>query len=199
MPPHDPAHLKPWLTRRRQTVFQNRWLQVDIDTVELPNGQSYDYTVLRERKHGAAVIALDEQGRLLLQREYRHPVSRVIWQVPGGLIDEGESPLEAARRELLEETGHQARHWRHLGVIWDNPALEEMEIHIFLATGLLAVNQGDHDEAEWIAWSWQPWSWLKQAIREGEIKERVILAAIGLLWSDDLLPPDPSEQASGNP
>ncbi|MCW5860843.1 MAG: NUDIX hydrolase, partial [Caldilineales bacterium] len=104
--------IQPWRRLRSHTAFQNRWLRVDIDQVELPNGRSYDYTVLRRPQHGAAVLACDGQGRVLMQQEYRYPVDAVIWQLPGGLIDPNETPLEAAPRELAEATGPVAASWR---------------------------------------------------------------------------------------
>ncbi len=200
-PMPSPRYPQPWTTRQTQTHFQNRWLRVDIDTVELPDGRLYDYTIIREKKHGVAVIAVDTSGNILLQQEYRHPVEQIIWQVPGGLIDEGETPLAAARRELLEETGHAAPHWRYLGTFWDNPALEDMQIHLYLAWPAALVNDGNRDDTEWLCWQWQSWSWLKQSIRKGEIKERVILAALGLLWAHGELTPQgwtpPPPQSEG--
>jgi len=188
MAPNNDSDPSPWSLLKTETVFRNRWLRLDIDTVRLPDGRSYEYTVLREKRDGVAVIALNEENQVLLQREYRHPVAQVIWQMPGGLVDEGESPLAAAQRELYEETGHRAANWHYLGAFWDNPALEDMEIHLFVATRINETQERHLDEAEWVRWQWQSWRWLKKAVSTGEIKERVILAALGMLWAEDALP-----------
>ncbi|MCX7853662.1 MAG: NUDIX hydrolase [Caldilineales bacterium] len=170
-----------WHRLESRTVFRNRWLQVDIDRVRLPDGRDYEYTVIRRDRHGAAVLARDEQGRVLLQQEFRYPVGQVIWQLPGGLIDAAETPLAAARRELSEETGYVADRWQLLGVFWDNPALEDMEVHIFLAEGVRRDGREQRDEAEWVRCEWKDLAWVKAQVRAGVIRDRVVIAALGFL------------------
>lgn len=176
--------IQSWRRLSSQTAFQNRWLRVDIDQVELPDGRSYDYTVLRRPQHGAAILAFDPEGRVLVQQEYRYPVDAVIWQLPGGLIDPDESPLEAAQRELAEETGHVADSWRLLGTFWDNPAFEDLVVHIFVAKDARPDGREHRDEAEWVRGEWKEMAWVKEQVRAGAIRERVILAALGFLWAE---------------
>lgn len=176
--------LRPWLQRNSRTAFDNDWLRVDIDEVELPDGRTYDYTLIRSDRHGAAILAFDEQGQVLMEREFRYPVGQVIWQLPGGLLDSGETPLAAAQRELLEETGHVAENWRRLGSIWDNPAFEDMLIHIFVAENTHFNGETNRDDHEWVTCEWVEMDWLKERVRSGEIKERVLLAALGFLWAE---------------
>ncbi|MCO6449929.1 MAG: NUDIX hydrolase [Caldilineales bacterium] len=175
---------RPWKLLENATAFANRWIQVDVDRVELPDGRSYDYTVIRRQQFGAAVWAVDDAGRVLLEQEYRYPVDEVIWQMPGGLIDPGETPLRAAQRELAEETGHTADRWRLLGTFWDNPAFEDMVVYIFLAEGVRANGGNHYDQAEFIRHEWKTMEWVREQVRSGLIKERVILAALGFLWAD---------------
>ncbi len=182
--------VRAWRRLSSQTAFQNRWLRVDIDQVELPDGRSYDYTLLRRPQHGAAVLAFDAQGRALMQQEYRYPVDQVIWQLPGGLIDADESPLQAAQRELAEETGHVADSWRLLGEFWDNPAFEDLVVHIFLAEGARPDGIEHRDEAEWVHHEWKEMGWVKEQVRAGVIRERVILAALGFLWAEEQEQPE---------
>ena len=163
--------IKHWQQVESTRVYQGRWMQVDIDKVTLPNGQLYDYTVIRNQRDGAAIFALNENGKVLLQREYRYPVDQVIWQLPGGLIDPGETPLQAAQRELQEEAGMRAGLWRELGVIFDNPAFEELKIHIFLAEEVSADGLPAGDEAEWVEHHWVTIDWLRTGIRQGDIRE----------------------------
>ena len=176
--------LRPWLQRSSRTAFDNNWLRIDIDEVELPDGRTYDYTLIRSGRHGSAILAFNEQGQVLMEREFRYPVGQVIWQLPGGLLDPGESPLESAQRELAEETGHVADDWRHLGTIWDNPAFEDMLVHIFVAEGTRFNGETNQDDHEWVECEWVEMDWLKKQVRSGEIKERVLLAALGFLWAE---------------
>ena len=131
-----------------------------IDEVELPDGQRYEYTRLRPAGIGVAVIGFDSIGRVLLEQEYRHGVGEVIWQLPGGLVDEGETLQEAGLRELLEETGYAPatvtdRTVRYLGSVWDNPALGAGLSHIYAAWGLEAAGEVNSDAAEVVNLHWQ--------------------------------------------
>ena len=181
---NDSPILKPWRKLRGRTTFANHWLRIDIDTVKLPDGRTYDYTVIRRDYHAAAVLAFDDGGRLLLEQEYRYPVDEVIWQIPGGLIDPDESPLAAAQRELAEETGHVAENWRLLGSFWDNPAFEDMMIYIFVAGHARPAGDARRDENEWVRCQWKDLAWVKEQVRSGVIKDRVVLSALGLLWAE---------------
>jgi len=121
---------------------------------------------------------------VLIEKEFRYPVDQVIWQLPGGIIDPDEEPLEAAQRELAEETGHTADTWRLLGAVWDNPAFEDMLIYVFVAEHTKPNGETNPDEHEWVESEWVEMDWLKEQIRSGEIKERVVLSALGFLWAD---------------
>ncbi|RME82619.1 MAG: NUDIX hydrolase [Caldilineae bacterium] len=178
------SRLQVWQSRQSRIDYNCPWFQVVLEEVTLPNGQCYEYTLLRRHQHGVAIVALDEERRLLLQREYRHAVRSVIWQLPGGLIDSAEDPEEAARRELAEETGYSARRWRRLGVILDDPAFQDMEIHIYLAQGIEQTGPAHTDDAEWVDNSWHSIDWLRQQVSTGEIRERVLLAALAFLWAE---------------
>lgn len=177
------SSLRPWRRLNSTEIFTNHWIRIQIDRVELPNGHPYDYTVIHRFADGVAALVLDDQNRVLMEREYRYPVNEVIWQLPGGLVDRGEEPLPAMQRELAEETGYVAEEWEYLGQFWDNPALSAMKIHLFLARGAHNSAPTKFDEAEFLTVEWRSWQWLKQAVRSGEIKERVLLSALGLLMA----------------
>ncbi len=179
-----PSHpLRPWRRLHTKEVYANRWLRIQIDRVELPNGQPYDYTVIHRFADGVAALVFDDQNRLLLEREYRYPVEEVIWQLPGGLVDPGEEPLAAMQRELAEETGYVAEDWEYLGAFWDNPALSAMQVHLFLARDAHHRAATRFDEAEFLEVTWRSWDWVKEAVRTGEIRERVLLSGLGLLMA----------------
>lgn len=125
----------------REDCFQGRFLQVRRDTVRLPNGQpaSREYVV-----HPGAVVVVpwldgpDGQPHIVLERQYRHPVGQVMVELPAGKLDPGEDPLHCGQRELLEETGYQARQWACAGQMHLAIAYSTEVIHIYFARDLRA-------------------------------------------------------------
>jgi ADP-ribose pyrophosphatase len=176
----------PWQTLATRTAFRNRWLTVAIDQVQLPTGAQYEYTRLIPGGIGVGVVGFDDAGRILLEREYRHGVGEVIWQVPGGLAAAGEDLQTAGLRELLEETGYapalvSPETVRYLGVVWDNPGFGVAASHLFLVCDLRPTDHPRRDAEEFVALHWVTPEWLKDAVRHGKIKDRVVVAATAYL------------------
>lgn len=176
----DPAL---WQTHASETAFRNRWVTVALDDVVLPTGTTYEYTRVNVNGVGVAVIGFNAAGEVLLEREYRHGVGEVIWQLPGGLAEPGEELMAAALRELREETGFapaevNEKSVRYLGSVWDNPGLGAGESHFIAAWGLVDTGHVRRDPAEFVTLHWRSLDWLRDAIRTGEIKERTIVAAV---------------------
>ncbi len=169
-----------WDVIREQTVYADRWVRVVLADVRLPNGRMYTYTTLW-RVPGAAVVALNEQGEILLLQEYRHPLGEVIYQLPGGLVDAGETPLSTAQRELLEETGYEAKEWERLGNVQDNPGLIDGATTLFLARGLKRVAAPMPEWTEFHTVGWYSLDWVKERVKSGEMTDRAVLAALAFL------------------
>lgn len=183
---------QPWQTIATHPAFQNRWLQVWLDDVALPDGRRYEYTRLQGAGIGVGVIGFNAAGEVLLEREYRHGVSQVVWQVPGGLAKAGEDLQLTGLRELAEETGYAPaaitpESVRYLGMIWDNPGFSPMCSHIYAAWNLVPTGQIQRDPAEFVTLHWVTTTWLKEAIRSGEIKDRVVVAAVAYLLLNGLI------------
>lgn len=176
--------LGPWETINEKVAFENRWVQVRLQQVRLPNGQEYEYTIVDRPEQGVAVFLFDADRRLLMEREYRHALGQVVWQIPGGLIDGDEPPVESAIRELREETGYAGTGWVELGEFYDNPGLGNARSILFMAqaTATEAIDTA-WDDAEAIEMEWVTLEWLREAIQRGEIIERVVLSGLGMLWA----------------
>ncbi|AIV37265.1 MULTISPECIES: NUDIX domain-containing protein [Streptomyces] len=125
-----------WEIRGSQTPFRGKKTSVRTDDVVMPDGSvvSRDYQV---HPGSVAVLALDEEGRVLVIRQYRHPVRERLWEIPAGLLDvPGENPLHAAQRELYEEAHVKAEDWRVLTDVYTTPGGCDEAVRIFLARGL---------------------------------------------------------------
>jgi 8-oxo-dGTP pyrophosphatase MutT (NUDIX family) len=180
---NDPA---PWQTLSTDPVYRGRWVGVSIDTVQLPTGATYEYSRIERAGVGVGVIGFNVAGEILLEREYRHGVGEVIWQIPGGLANEGEDLQTAGLRELREETGYapavvNAQTVRYCGAVWDNPGLGTAISHIYRVSDLQAAGETHTDAGEFVTLHWVTGAWLKEAVRSGEIRDRVVVAAVAYL------------------
>src|ERR1700752_3736417 len=137
----------------RQTVqFTGRVIRVTTDEVVLPNG----HRALLEVVHhpgGAATVALDDAQRVCLLRQYRYVADGWLWELPAGKLRPAGPPLATAQRELAEEAGVSARHWRALGTLLSSPGVFSERLHLFLATGLTPAATA-HEESELIEVHW---------------------------------------------
>ncbi|WP_424643844.1 NUDIX domain-containing protein [Embleya sp. AB8] len=125
-----------WPVAESETPFKGRVWSMRSDLVEMPDGSSARRDYL-DHPGSVGVVALDEAGRLLVLRQYRHPVRHKLWEVPAGLLDvPGENPLHAARRELFEEAHYEAETWNVLVDIYTTPGSSDEAIRVFLARGL---------------------------------------------------------------
>ena len=141
--------MKPWTTRSRRTLLDlGPWLSVEEHVVELPDGRVIEDWPWVESREFANVVAVTEEGRFLLFRQTKYAVEGTTLGPVGGYLDEGEAPLDAARRELLEETGHEAPEWTSLGryVVDGNRGCGVG--HLCLARGARKVAEPNADDLE---------------------------------------------------
>ncbi len=130
----------------RQIVHQGSVFKLVKENVTLNNDVTTTMEYI-EHPGATAIIPLLSKRRVLLLKQYRHALKDYIWEIPAGTMDDGESALGCAKRELVEETGYAAQHWQNLGVITPVPGYSDERIHMFLATKLTPVAQDmDQDE-----------------------------------------------------
>jgi len=127
---------------------------VTLDRAIDPGGFEIKRAVVQ---HGgsAVVMPVDDRGRVLLVKQYRLPARRYLWELPAGRVDEGESALQAARRELHEETGYTAKSWKKLAMFFPSPGFLAEKMTVFLATGLTSGQpvpmEDERIETRWFA------------------------------------------------
>ena len=157
-----------WPVAATEPLLKHWLLTVRSDKVQMPDKNFAERTVV-SHPGAVAVLALDDDGRVLMIRQYRHPVGYQLWEIPAGLRDAaGEPPLETARRELFEETGYRAREWHVLIDYFTSPGFTTERLRIYLARGV-ELAQGDpgpayvrHDEEKYLVSKWVP---LAEAVR----------------------------------
>ncbi|WP_324013035.1 NUDIX hydrolase [Microbacterium sp. JZ37] len=169
-----------WQTKRTRTVYENPWIRVREDDVARPDGGEGIYGVVELRHPAVFVVALDEEGRVLLVEVDRYTVGR-SWEVVAGGSD-GEPAEQAARRELLEESGLEAAEWIEVGRMNALNGICVAPETVFLARGLMSAHDaGAHQAEEGITASrWVP---LDEALRmsvSGEISDGESIAALAM-------------------
>jgi ADP-ribose pyrophosphatase len=148
-----------WPVVASQPLLKNWLITVRSDKVRLPDDHYAERTVVTH-PGAVAILALDDAQRVLMIRQYRHPVGRLLWEIPAGLRDtDGESPLQTAQRELLEETGYRASQWHTLLDYFSSPGYSTERIRIFLARGVEQAADNGYErkqEEKYIVADWVP-------------------------------------------
>lgn len=177
-----------WPVVRTQERYRGSKCGLTTDWVQMPGAGGAGTSVARrdrmDHMGAAAVLALDDDDRVLLLRQYRHAVGHLLWELPAGLLDvPGESPVATARRELLEEAGYSAEHWYELVDFFPTPGFSTERIHIFLARGLTEVPEKEvafervHEEAHMSA-AWVPLQEAVRAVQEGRVHNGATLVGV---------------------
>lgn len=149
--------------------FRGRIITLEQEEVTLPNGQRTTLEIVRH-PGGAAIVALDDRGRVCLLRQYRHAVASWLWELPAGKIDHGEPPEATARRELQEEAGCTAGRWQALGYLIASPGVFTERVWCYLATELQPVATA-HEAEEVIEIHWLDFANALRMAMDGRITD----------------------------
>ena len=173
----DDSHLIE-TTVAQDTVYRGKFLDVRRDVVRLPDGAQTqrEYIV---HPGAVMVVPLLEDGRLLLERQFRYPMGRVMLEFPAGKLEAGEDPLVCAVRELAEETGYTAAEWARAGILHNAIAYSTEGIEIWFARGLREGN-AQLDEGEFLELATATEEELDAFAQQGQLTDAKTL--IGLLW-----------------
>lgn len=163
-------------TLSSESIYKGRVIELRRDAVELENGSKATREVIHHNG-GVAVFALDDDGNVLLVRQYRYPYGEVLTEIPAGKLAVGEDPGECGRRELLEETGYAAGDYRFLGKVYPSPGYIDEILYLYTAKDLVFEGQCLDDD-EFLTVSRVPYEKAVEMCLNGEIKDAKTLIAI---------------------
>jgi 8-oxo-dGDP phosphatase len=166
-------------TTSSEILHTGKIFALRIDQVRMPGGNVVTREVV-ENFGAVGIVAIDDDGRIPLVYQYRHPFGRRLWELPAGLLDvDDEAPHLAAARELHEEAGLRAETWQVLADLDSAPGFSDESVRIFLATGLTEVERPEvHDEEADMTLSWYPIAEAVQRIFSGEIVNSLAVGGI---------------------
>ncbi|MDI1262908.1 MAG: NUDIX hydrolase [bacterium] len=165
-------------------TFRDEWLTLRSDRVRLPDGSVLDPFHVVELPDAVNVVALSASGHILLVEQYRHVIGRRTIEIPAGQVDEGETPADACRRELLEETGYGGGQWHDLGSLFPFGSRLTNRTHSFLALDVRKLAEPKLDNSENIRLHEIPWDDFAASLRDGQrpILEGSQIGGLALLF-----------------
>jgi 8-oxo-dGDP phosphatase len=181
-----------WPVTATRHLYRADWVMaLREDEITAPGSPERFSRWVFEHPGAVIVLAVDDDDRAFCLRQYRHPARRRFVELPAGLLDqEGEPPLEAARRELREEARLEAEDWTLLGSTWSSPGISSEVMHLFLARGLRDVQDDDfeatHEEAD-MSTHWVPLTELLAAVLDGRLGDGPLVQTLLLAQAKGLL------------
>jgi ADP-ribose pyrophosphatase len=170
--------IKPWKILSSKYPYKSNGIALRVDQCEIPNGNIFEPYVI-ETGTWVNVIALTKNREVVLVKQYRHGVGQVLLEIPAGIMDqEDESPIQAAQRELLEETGYTSDRFVEVGNAYPNPATHNNLTYSFLALDVEKVGQQNLDETEEIEVSLVPFDRFISMAKEGGLPQALHVSAL---------------------
>lgn len=177
----DEVPIAPWTVTGTRTLIDDRWISVRADDCVTEEGHVIAPYYVVEVPDWVQVIAIDDDGFVLLVEQYRHGRGVISLEVPAGTIDPGDDDvLAAGERELIEETGYGAREWRLVATMTADPSRQTNDSHVILALGAHQVRAPDDDPTERIRLRRVPIATIGQLIFSGRIRNSGHIAGLAL-------------------
>ena len=170
--------IKEWKVLESEYLVRRPWLTARRDRLELPDGRIIPEYYVLESPDWVNVIAITKDGQFVMERQYRHAARKISLELPCGVMEEGETPLEAAQRELLEETGFGGGQWKKLMELSPNPSAMSNTTHCFLAIGVEKIAEQHLDETEELSVLFMTKEEVKRMLNENQICQALMVAPL---------------------
>jgi 8-oxo-dGDP phosphatase len=168
-----------WTVHGERTLYDSEWVRLALVDVEIPGGARFEHHVVRVPRPASGVVVHDADRGVLLLWRHRFITDSWGWEVPAGGVDVGETPEQAAAREVLEETGWRPGTLRPLATYHPSNGLNDQTFHLYVADGADYVGEPvDRSESERIEWVSPPR--VRTLVREGEVRDGLSLTALSL-------------------
>jgi 8-oxo-dGTP pyrophosphatase MutT (NUDIX family) len=167
-----------WTVLSSEYLFRRPWLTARKDVVQLPDGRINPEYYILEYPDWVNVIAVTTDGQMILERQYRHGLGKTCYELPCGVVEEDEAPLEAAKRELLEETGYAGGEWFEWMNLSPNSSANTNMVHCFLATGVEKVAEQHLDATEDISVSLHSPDFVRKLLVDNQILQAIMAAPL---------------------
>jgi ADP-ribose pyrophosphatase len=170
---------KKWKLVEKKLVWESKWMSIEDRTYNLPNGKRGEGYFHMNRTDYVLVLAFDEQNRMVVERQFRRGVDDFVYEVPAGAIDKGETPIEAAKRELKEETGYSGE-GNLVKEIYTQPGFTDMKAYVVVLhiTDKNGQHAREHDEE--IEFEMMTMEEIEKMVKNGEIKDMGFLTALAI-------------------
>ena len=168
-----------WRTLETTTLAQTPFYHVARERVRHPHGHELDYYVIRPTRQAAGIVPVGDDGRVLLVRQWRHTVQKLLWEVPAGAVDEGEEPAATAARELREETGYSAGEIAPLYRYHPTVGSSSQTFSLFVGRSLTQTGVHDPNEIHEVRWFTR--DEIERLLDDGQIIDGMSIGAL-LMW-----------------
>lgn len=173
-----------WKVLKSEYLFRRPWLTVRRDCVELPDGRQNPEFYVLEYPDWVNVIAITEDGKFVMERQYRHGLGKTCFEIPAGVIEEGEDPLDAAKRELMEETGYGEGTWRKIMTVSGNSSTTDNLSHCYVAEGVRKISGQHLDSTEDLETVLLDTAQVKDLMVNDQIKQALMAAPLWRYFSE---------------
>jgi ADP-ribose pyrophosphatase len=160
-----------WKTLSSKYIHKGPWATLRVDTCELPDGRINPAYFVLEYPNWSNAVAITKEGKILMVRQYRHAAKIVSLELPGGVIEPGEDPVDGIKRELLEETGYEFDDIEQIAIVYANPATGDNHTYCYLAKGGKKVQEQDLDDHEEIIVEQYTIAEVKQLLAKNQISQ----------------------------